>query len=186
MSQSPSQPTKPTWAKFKHRHEQPDDLERELGKLDSHIADDHGDPHKAALEDTTRRPMTRSTWAAIFFLGFTFQPALCFSILTIFPILVPISLSVQGSLEHVNWMASGWSLAGAISFGVAGQVSDIFGRRHVLLAGQALLILGYIVGATAHSMGQLIASMVILGLGTGCAFVYDSLESSNLHSRAKD
>lgn len=186
MSQIQSKQSAPTWTKNTQPPETSDELEQKFGKLDSHIADDHGDPHRAALEDIESRRMTRSTWAAIFFLGFTFQPALCFSILTIFPILVPISMAVQGSLLHVNWMASGWSLAGAISFAVAGQLSDIFGRRHVLLAGQALLVLGYIVGATAHSIGQLIAAMVILGLGTGCSFVYVSPRLPKLYSRARD
>lgn len=58
-------------------------------RLDPHIRDDHGDPHRAALEDIdSTAKVTKSTWAAVFFLGFTFQPALSFTILCCFPILV--------------------------------------------------------------------------------------------------
>ena len=155
-------------------------------RLDSHIRDDHNDPHRAALEDIDPdQKVSKSTWAAVFFLGFTFQPSLSFAILLIFPILEPISIELQGSTTDVNWMASGWSLAGSIAFAIAGH----FRRRYVLLFGQALLVLGHIIGATAHSVNQGIAAMVskfewtvktlegltlnkvILGFGTGTTFV---------------
>jgi MFS family permease len=144
-----------------------------LEALDYHIRDDHGDPHRAALEDINEEDavISKSTWAAVFFLGFTFQPSLSFTILCVFPILVPIALELQGTTDNVNWMASGWSLAGSVSFAIAGQLSDYFGRRYILLFGQALLILGHITGATSQSVNQGIAAMVLLGFGTGTTFV---------------
>lgn len=65
-------------------------------RLDPHIRDDHGDPHKAALEDLDARRVTKSTWAAVGFLGFTFQPSLTFTILCCFPILVGSSKLFDG------------------------------------------------------------------------------------------
>ncbi len=141
-------------------------------RLDSHIRDDHNDPHRAALKDIDLdQKVTKSTWAAVFFLGFTFQPSLSFTILMVFPILVPIAIELQGNTHNVNWMASGWSLAGSIAFTIAGQTSDYFGRRYILLFGQALLVLGHIIGCTSNSVNQGIAAMVILGFGTGTTFV---------------
>ena len=146
--------------------------DHELEPLDYHIRDDHGDPHRAALEDIDADSViTKSTWAAVFFLGFTFQPSLSFTILLVFPILVQIALELQGTIDNVNWMASGWSIAGSVSFAIAGQLSDYFGRRYIILFGQVLLILGHIVGATSQSVNQAIAAMVILGFGTGTTFV---------------
>ncbi|KAL2846491.1 fungal trichothecene efflux pump [Aspergillus pseudodeflectus] len=115
--------------------------------------------------------ITRSTWAAVFFLGFTFQPALTFTVLFVFPVIIPIATELQGNIKNSNWLASGWSLGGSIGFAVAGQLSDQFGRRWILLGGQALLIIGYIVGATAPNLNQCIAAMAICGLGTGTTFV---------------
>ena len=89
----------------------------------------------------------------------------------VFPIIVPIAIELQGNTHNANWMASGWSLAGSIAFAIAGQTSDYFGRRYILLFGQALLILGHIIGCTANSVNQGIAAMVILGFGTGTTFV---------------
>ncbi|KAL6248800.1 hypothetical protein RBB50_003863 [Rhinocladiella similis] len=140
--------------------------------LDPNIRDDHGDPHRAALEDLDdERKVSIRTWIAIFFLGFTGNPSISFTINTVFSVLVPISLELQGSTENVSWMASGWSLAASVAFTLAGQLSDFFGRRDTLLFGQIVLIIGHIIGATSQSVHQGIAAMVILGFGTGTAFV---------------
>lgn len=141
-------------------------------ELDPHIHDDRGDPHRAALEDIDpNAKVTLSTWAAAFFIASTFTPSITCTILLVFPVLGSIGLELQGNLDNVNWLASGWSLAGAVSFALAGQISDYFGRRTVILIGQALLVIGHIVAATAQSVGQAIAGMVILGFGTGISFV---------------
>ena len=148
---------------------------REVGNelLDPHIYDDHGDPHRAALEDLNQDPKVNlSTWLAVFFLGFTFIPSLAFTILTVFAVLVPIALDLEGSTANVGWMASGWSLAGSVAFAIAGQLSDYFGRKNILLFGQVLLIIGHIIGATAQSVNQCIVAMTILGFGCGTTFVY--------------
>lgn len=68
-------------------------------------------------------------------------------------------------------MSAGWSLAGSISFAVAGQLSDFFGRNDIIRAAQALLILGHLIGASAQGINQMFAAMAILGAGTGTAFV---------------
>jgi MFS family permease len=50
-------------------------------------------------------------------------------------------------------------------------VSDIFGRRPVILFGQVLTVVGGIVACTADSMNQLIAGEVILGAAIGIVSV---------------
>lgn len=141
-------------------------------KLDPHIHDDRGDPHRAALDDINPNDkVTLSTWAAVFFIASTYQSSITCTILLVFPILIPIALQLEGNTNNVNWMASGWSLAGAVAFAIAGQLSDYFGRRNVILLGQILLIAGHIIGATAQSVNQVISAMVILGFGTGTSFV---------------
>lgn len=140
--------------------------------MDARLASQKHDSHEAALVDADAEiHVTTTTYLAVFFLGFTFQPSLTFTILFIFPVIVPIAMELQGSTINSNWMASGWSLAGSIAFAVAGQMSDCFGRRYLLVFGQGLLILGFIVGATAQTLNQCIAAMVILGFGTGTTFI---------------
>ena len=102
------------------------------------------DPHRAAIEDDYRRTLSKRTWAAVFFLGFTFQPALAFSILTIFPVISVIAVDIQGTTVNSAWMSSGWTLGGTVAFAIAAGMSDIFGRRYVLLFGQVTLIISYV------------------------------------------
>ncbi|OQV08108.1 hypothetical protein CLAIMM_12428 [Cladophialophora immunda] len=121
------------------------------GTTRPHVYGDHGDPHRAALEDAQPdAKVSESTWAAVLFLVFTLQSSLSFALLTVFPILVPIALELQHNTKNVKWMASGWSLAASISINIAGQLSDYFGRRYSLLFGLGLLILDHTVGATAQ------------------------------------
>ena len=87
-------------------------------RLDPHIKDDHGDPHRAALEVTAEEGhVSPSTWAAVFFMGFTFQPSLTFTILCCFPILVgqPFPQSTLKWLSNSTRHRSHWSFKGVHS-----------------------------------------------------------------------
>ncbi|KIX09124.1 uncharacterized protein Z518_00202 [Rhinocladiella mackenziei CBS 650.93] len=140
-------------------------------QLDPHIHDDHGDPHRAALEDLDPdAKVSLSVWLAVFFLSFTAHPSISFPLLCVFPINVPIAMDLQGNSLNVNWIAGSWSLAGSVAMVLAGQLSDYFGRRQIVLFGQATLIVGHLLGGTAQSLGQIIAAMTILGLGVGIIF----------------
>jgi MFS family permease len=54
---------------------------------------------------------------------------------------------------------------------LGGSLSDIFGRRYVILAGQVFNIIGAIVACTAQSTENVIAGSAIVGFGTGFIFV---------------
>lgn len=156
-------------------HAHVDDMTiREIGDeiLDPRIHDDHGDPHRAALEDVDSDSKVKiSTILAVAFLGFTAIPGIGFTLGVLFPISGTVVLDLAGNTLNLNWVAGSWSLAGSVAFVIAGQLSDYFGRKQVFMCGQTFLILGHIVGATAHSLGQLIAGMVLLGIGIGVVFV---------------
>lgn len=50
---------------------------------------------------------------------------------------------------------------------VCGANSDLFGRRYFILLGNVLVMIGSILGATSHHIGQTIAAHVLLGFGGG-------------------
>jgi MFS family permease len=56
-------------------------------------------------------------------------------------------------------------------FLIAGRLSDIFGRRYVILIGELLTVVGGIVGATAKDINTVIAGEVILGAAIGTVSV---------------
>jgi MFS family permease len=58
-------------------------------------------------------------------------------------------------------------MCGTISFMVCGANSDLFGRRHFILFGNVLMLVGSIVGGTSHSVGQTIAAHAMFGFGGG-------------------
>ena len=65
--------------------------------LDSHIHDDHGDPHRAALENANAAvKVTPDTWAAVFFLGFLFHASLSCTLFSAIPVSVSIAVELQG------------------------------------------------------------------------------------------
>ncbi len=47
-----------------------------------------------------------------------------------------------GDLTHLGWVVSGWSIASSVSFSLAGSLSDIFGRRYVILLGEFISLIG--------------------------------------------
>lgn len=56
-------------------------------------------------------------------------------------VLTPIAADL-GDAANISWVISGWAIASAVSFAVAGRLSDIFGRRYVLLFGQLMAVIG--------------------------------------------
>ncbi|KAF2112523.1 fungal trichothecene efflux pump [Lophiotrema nucula] len=130
------------------------------------------DPHKAALEDNPPEPekLTLTVILSAIFLGTSFTGPIIFGFITVTPILVQLSQKLGG--EDIDfWIPSGWGAAAAVGFSIAGKISDVFGRRPVILVGQALTVIGGIVAATAQSMNQLIAGEVLLGLSIGTVSV---------------
>jgi MFS family permease len=56
-------------------------------------------------------------------------------------IIAQIGMSLDG-LEDIAWIPGGWSIGAAVSFAIAGALSDIFGRRWVVMIGQMLVLIG--------------------------------------------
>lgn len=130
------------------------------------------DPHKAALEDNPEHAekLSLSVVLSALFLGTSFTGPIIFGFILATPILVQLS-EILGGSSITFWVPSGWAAAAAVGFPIAGRLSDIFGRRYVVLVGQILTIIGSAIAASAHSMNQLIAGEVILGASIGTVSV---------------
>lgn len=62
-------------------------------------------------------------------------------------LLLPVGILQQigqqlGDTDNIIWIPGGWSVASAVAFAIAGALSDIFGRRWVLMSGQVLTLVG--------------------------------------------
>ncbi|OQU98000.1 hypothetical protein CLAIMM_03842 [Cladophialophora immunda] len=130
------------------------------------------DPHKAALEDNPEHAerLSLSVILSALFLGTSFTGPIIFGFILATPILVQLSQKLGG--ETIDfWIPSGWGAAAAVGFSIAGRLSDIFGRRYVILVGQLLTVIGGAVACSAQTMNQLIAGEVILGGSIGTVSV---------------
>lgn len=75
-----------------------------------------------------------------------------------------------GDIEHLPWIVSAYLLAAAISTPVFGKLSDIHGRRRILLVALGFFLVGSVFCALAPTMVLLAVSRGIQGLGGG-AFI---------------
>jgi MFS family permease len=60
-----------------------------------------------------------------------------------------------------------YTTANSIGFILAGTNSDLFGRRIVLILGNAICCVGFIITAASHSYTQFTGGIAITGLGAG-------------------
>ena len=72
-----------------------------------------------------------------------------------------------GDFEHMSWVASIYLLAATAVTPLYGKLSDIYGRRIVLLSGIATFVVGSLACAVAPTMILLIAARALQGMGGG-------------------
>ena len=86
---------------------------------------------------------------------------------TIIATAVPSIVADVGGFSSFPWLFSVYLLAQAVSVPVYGKLSDLFGRKPVILFGIGLFLVGSVLCGLAWSMGALIAFRVVQGLGAG-------------------
>jgi MFS family permease len=77
-----------------------------------------------------------------------------------------------GPNDDILWLPLAYTLTQAIGNILIGRLSDIFGRRWFLIIGNSTVLVGTIVAATAQSIKALIASNVLIGIGSATQFSY--------------
>lgn len=100
----------------------------------------------------------------------SFGPAVGLGFTCVAAVVVQITNDL-GNDADLAWVVGAWSLSTACSFSLGGPLSDVFGRRDLILGGQAVVMVGCIVGGVAQNVASLIASETVIGLGTGFVFV---------------
>lgn len=86
---------------------------------------------------------------------------------TILSTALPTMVGELGGVDHMSWVITAYILASTIMMPVYGRISDLLGRKPILLAAVVLFIAGSVIGAAAQSMSLLIAARVVQGLGGG-------------------
>lgn len=88
--------------------------------------------------------------------------------------MVPVALLTigrdLGDLTWIAWVMSGYLVAGTVATPIYGKLSDVHGRRRMLLGAIVLACLGSMICSVAVSMPMLVAARVLQGLGSGAIF----------------
>ncbi|MBX9698381.1 MAG: MFS transporter, partial [Acetobacteraceae bacterium] len=72
-----------------------------------------------------------------------------------------------GGWEAIPWVVSAYLIASTVVTPIYGRLSDLYGRRPLLLTAVALFMLGAALSALAQSMLWLVAARIVQGLGGG-------------------
>lgn len=85
----------------------------------------------------------------------------------IFSTALPTIVGELHGVEHMAWVVTAYMLASTITMPIYGKISDILGRKPLLLTAIGLFVAGSVVGLLADNMSALIISRVVQGLGGG-------------------
>jgi len=90
---------------------------------------------------------------------------------TIVATALPTVVADLGGAGHQAWVVTSYLLASTIVTAVVGKLGDIFGRKMVFQVAVLLFLLGSVLCGLAESMGMLVASRALQGLGGGAITV---------------
>src|SRR5690606_29616481 len=80
---------------------------------------------------------------------------------TVLSTALPTIVGELGGVDQMTWVITGYILATTIVMPVVGSISDLFGRKPVIVASIVLFIAGSVMGALSTSIGMLIVTRVI-------------------------
>ena len=86
------------------------------------------------------------------------------------------------STAGYTWIGSAFLLANSASIPSWGKISDIFGRKPMLLFANVIFMVGSLVAALSNSIGMLIAARAIQGIGGGGLIILVNIVIADLFS----
>ncbi|WP_132991650.1 MDR family MFS transporter [Gordonia zhaorongruii] len=86
---------------------------------------------------------------------------------TVLSTALPTIVGDLNGVDHMTWVITSYILASTIVMPVYGRISDLLGRKPVILAAIVMFMAGSVVGALAGNIVWLIVGRVIQGLGGG-------------------
>ena len=72
-----------------------------------------------------------------------------------------------GGVENLSWVVTAYLLSATVATPLFGKLSDIYGRRRMMLISISVFVLGSVACALAPTMAALILGRALQGLGGG-------------------
>jgi MFS family permease len=101
---------------------------------------------------------------------------------TIVATAVPSIVQDLGGFSSFPWLFSAYLLAQAVSVPIYGKLSDMAGRKPIILTGIGLFLLGSVLCGVAWSMPSLIAFRALQGLGAGAVLPVSITIAGDIYS----
>ncbi|KAK0632631.1 major facilitator superfamily domain-containing protein [Immersiella caudata] len=105
--------------------------------------------------------------------------------ITIVTVAIPTITQEFHSTAGYTWIGSAYMLASAAMAPMWGKVSDIWGRKPIMLIAVGIFWVGSLLCAMSRNMGMLIASRAVQGLGGGGIIILVNICISDLFSMRK-
>jgi len=161
-----------------------DDIERNHAGVAPVTADKEAAACNEAESPAPEEPEAQRTRSQNFLIVFAlclalFLPALDITIIT--TAIPTISAHFNSSVGYV-WVGSAYLLGNAAVAPMWGKISDIFGRKPVLLTAVGIFWVGSLLCGVSTSMGMLIAARAIQGIGGGGTMILPNICVSDLFS----
>jgi EmrB/QacA subfamily drug resistance transporter len=86
---------------------------------------------------------------------------------TIVATAMPTIVGALGGFEYLSWVFTAYLLTQTVTIPIYGRLSDVYGRKPLLLLGIALFLAGSVLCGFAWSMPSLVAFRVVQGVGAG-------------------
>lgn len=88
----------------------------------------------------------------------------------------------KASSADYTWIGSSYLLACSAAVPLWGKISDIWGRKPIILTANVIFMVGSLISALANSVGMLIAGRVVQGIGGGGLVILCNICVSDLFS----
>ncbi|KAI9662289.1 MAG: hypothetical protein M1821_008456 [Bathelium mastoideum] len=132
-------------------------------------SDGNGESDSPATEKATAAPEKKRSKAQIALIMSALGMAVFLAAIdvTIITTALPTISGHFGSASGYTWIGSAYLLANSATTPIWGKVSDVFGRKPVLLLANIVFFVGSLVAALSNSIGMLIAARAVQGAGGG-------------------
>ncbi|KAJ9624810.1 hypothetical protein H2203_004760 [Taxawa tesnikishii (nom. ined.)] len=137
------------------------------GALEEKPKDDPKDASNPASEEFTPLDKRSKGKIAIIMAALGMAVFLAALDVTIITTALPTISEHFHSSAGYTWIGSAYLLANSASTPSWGKISDIFGRKPVLLLANIVFMVGSLVAALSNSIGMLIAARAVQGMGGG-------------------
>ncbi|MEU4219571.1 MDR family MFS transporter [Actinoplanes sp. NPDC026623] len=119
------------------------------------------------LEDGPARPVLSRRQINTVFIAIMLGMLLAALDQTIVATALPTIVADLGGAGHLSWVVTAYLLAETVATVLAGKFGDLFGRKMVFQVSTVVFIGGSVLCGFAHTMGFLIASRAVQGVGAG-------------------